>query len=63
MEASAFIAAARFRDVGFAHLLYAGDSLAGAQWDHRDWASALDVRERLFDLAVAAALRLDAIRG
>lgn len=60
MEAAAFIAAARFRGVQFAHLLYAGDSVAGAEWDHRDWASALDVRQRLFDIAATAALRLDA---
>lgn len=60
MEAAAFIAAARFRGVRFAQLLYAGDSLAGSEWDHRGWAAALDVRERLFDVAATAALRLDA---
>lgn len=59
MEAAALIAASRFRGVRFAQLLYAGDRLAGAEWDHRDWDSALDIRERLFHLAAVAALRLD----
>jgi uridine phosphorylase len=36
MEAAAFIAVARFRGVRLGQLLYAGDSVAGAEWDHRD---------------------------
>ncbi|MGI3781317.1 MAG: nucleoside phosphorylase [Janthinobacterium lividum] len=59
MEAAAFIAVARLRRVRFGQLLYAGDSLAGAEWDHRDWHKATDTRYRLFDLAATAALRLD----
>jgi uridine phosphorylase len=59
MEASAFIAVARFRGVRLGQLLYAGDSLAGVEWDHRDWFNAVDIRSRLFDLAATAALRLD----
>ena len=59
MEAAAFIAVARFRGVRFGQLLYAGDSVAGAEWDHRDWFNATDTRAGLFDLAATAALRLD----
>jgi len=59
MEAAAFIAVARFRGVRLGQLLYSGDSVAGAEWDHRDWFSAVDIRSRLFDLAATAALRLD----
>jgi uridine phosphorylase len=59
MEASAFIAVARFRGVRLGQLLYAGDSVAGVEWDHRDWFDAVDIRSRLFDLAATAALRLD----
>ena len=59
MEASALIAVARFREVPFGQLLYAGDSVAGTEWDHRDWTDAADIRSRLFDLAATAALRLD----
>ncbi|MEO6205975.1 MAG: nucleoside phosphorylase [Mycobacteriales bacterium] len=58
MEAAALIAVAQFRRVPFAQLLYAGDSLAGDTWDSRAWTRAHDVREELFWLAAAAALRL-----
>lgn len=57
MEASAFIAVARHRNVKMAHLLYAGDSLAGDEWDHRGWHEA-SVRRDLFEAAAAAVLRL-----
>ena len=60
MEASALIAVARFRHVRFGQLLYAEDSVAGSDWDHRGWTDAIDIRSRLFDLAATAALRLDA---
>lgn len=58
MEAAAFFAVARFRDVRFAQLLYAGDTLAGDTWDSRGWTHQHGVREELFWLAAAAALRL-----
>lgn len=58
MEASAFMAVARFRAVRFAQLLYAGDSVAGESWDARGWDRAADVRERLFRLALRAATEL-----
>ncbi len=58
MESSAFIAVARYRGLRFAQLLYAGDSLAGEQWDSRSWESAREVRERLFRLSAVAAQRL-----
>ena len=57
MEASAFIAVARHRNVKMAHLLYAGDSLAGDEWDHRGWHQA-SVRRDLFEAAADAVLRL-----
>ena len=60
MESSAFIAVARYRDLRFAQLLYAGDSLAGAEWDSRDWGAAREVRERLFRAAARAAVSLHA---
>lgn len=58
MEASALLAVARFRGIRFAQLLYAGDSLAGETWDHRDWARAHDVREQLFWLAADSVLAI-----
>ena len=60
MESSAFIAVARYRGLRFAQLLYAGDSLAGEEWDSRSWSSARSVRENLFRLSATAALRLHA---
>lgn len=58
MEASAFMAVARFRGIRFGQLLYAGDSVAGETWDARGWQRATDVRERLFRLALQAAAAL-----
>jgi uridine phosphorylase len=58
MEASAFMAVARFRDVRFAQLLYAGDSVAGATWEERGWNRAGTIRETVFRLALEAAVRL-----
>ncbi len=60
MEAAALIAVARFRHVRLGLLLYAGDSLAGDAWDHRDWVSAHDVRTSLFWLAADAAVEMAA---
>lgn len=60
MESSAFIAVARYRDLRFAQLLYAGDSLAGETWDSRAWVSARSVREELFRLSALGAARLHA---
>jgi uridine phosphorylase len=60
MESSAFIAVARYRDLRFAQMLYAGDSLAGDTWDSRHWDHARDVREQLFYVAARAAVALHA---
>lgn len=58
MEASALMAIAAYRGVRMVPLLYAGDSLAGHEWDHRGWHTAHEIREALFWLAADAALRL-----
>ncbi len=60
MEAAALIAVAGFRDARLGLLLYAGDTLAGESWDHRDWVSAHDVRSQLFWLAADAAVEVAA---
>lgn len=56
MEAAALIAVARFRSVGFSQVLFAGDSLAGQQWDDRGWTDAHQARAALFELALDASL-------
>jgi uridine phosphorylase len=58
MEASAWFAVARYRDVTLGQLLLAGDSLAGETWDHRGWTTAHSAREKLFWLAADAAIAL-----
>ncbi|MGH9298660.1 MAG: nucleoside phosphorylase, partial [Acidimicrobiales bacterium] len=58
MEASALLAVAQFRGARLGQYLYAGDSLAGETWDHRDWIHAHDLREQLFWLAADAAVEL-----
>ena len=58
MEASAFIAAAAYNGVDFGQILYAGDSLAGEEWDSRMWKSRVDIREAVLKLAFDACLRL-----
>ena len=56
MEASALIAVARRLGVPYGHLLMAGDSLAGEDWDHRGWTTAGDARTALFEVALDAAV-------
>jgi uridine phosphorylase len=54
MEASALLAAAGFRGVRLAALLYAADDLSGPVWDSRNWTRA-EVRATLLSLAIEAA--------
>jgi hypothetical protein len=51
-------AAAAFRGVVYGQLLYAGDDVSAAEWDHRDWEKQGSARDRLLDLAFAAVLKL-----
>lgn len=59
MEAAAFFAIGKFRNVRIGQLVYAGDALHGEEWDGRDWLTARSVRERMFRIALDAAARLD----
>lgn len=58
MEAAAFFAVAQFRGVEFGQILYGGDDVSGKEWDSRRWNNRATIREKLFWLAVEAALRL-----
>ena len=51
-------AAASFRGVTYGQLLYAGDDVSAAEWDHRHWESQTSARDRLLDLALDAVIRL-----
>jgi uridine phosphorylase len=57
MEAAALIAVARFRGVAFSQVLFAGDSLAGEQWDHRRWTTAREARRALVDVVLGVSPR------
>ncbi|MBT3378518.1 MAG: nucleoside phosphorylase [Lentisphaerae bacterium] len=59
MEASAFFAVAQFRNVQFGHILYAGDSLASDEWDHRGWDKQTSLREKLLWLAAEACVAME----
>ncbi len=56
MEASALLAVARFRGVKFGEILGAGDDVSGENWDERYCSEKSSHREKLFWLAVEAAL-------
>jgi len=58
MEAAAFFAAAKFRDVPFGQLLYGGDAVIAEEWDGRDWETRTDIRRNLFWLAAEAVFEL-----
>lgn len=58
MEAASFFAVAEFRGITFGQILYGGDDVSGAEWDHRSWQSKTAIRERLFWLAAEACLSL-----
>jgi uridine phosphorylase len=58
MEAAAFFAAAQFRMVEFAQILYGGDAVIASAWDGREWASRKEIRENLLWLAAEACLEM-----
>ena len=58
MEASALMALAQYRQLRLAHVLYAGDMVAGEEWDNRHWDRAQSIRESLFWAATRIALAL-----
>jgi len=58
MEASAFMAAAEYNGVEFGQILYAGDSLAGEEWDNRGWGTRTDIREAVLKLSLDTCINL-----
>jgi uridine phosphorylase len=58
MESAGLMAVAQFRGAPFGQVLYGGDDLSGAEWDHRSWSSRYEVRENLFWLCADACLSL-----
>ncbi len=58
MEAAAFFAVSKFRDVFLGQILYGGDDLSGAEWDDRKWNSREEIRSNLVDLCLKIAISL-----
>ena len=58
MEASAYMAVAQYNKVEFGQILYAGDNLAGAEWDRRDWDSQTAIRENVLRITLDACMSL-----
>jgi len=52
MEAAAFFAVAKYRNVALGQILYGGDDLSGDEWDERKWTTRKDIRENLVDLSI-----------
>lgn len=58
MEAAAFFAVAKFRNVQFGQLLYGGDAVISEGWDGRAWEERTEIRRNLFWLAAEAVFEL-----
>ena len=58
MEAAAFFAVAKFRNVLLGQIIYGGDDLSGLEWDNRDWKSREEIRDNLVELCFKIAINL-----
>jgi uridine phosphorylase len=58
MEAAAFFAVAQFRGVKLGQVVYGGDLVVPEGWDLREWHRREDDRRLMFELALAAVLKL-----
>jgi uridine phosphorylase len=52
MEAAAFFAVAKFRNVKLGQILYGGDDLSGVDWDGRKWHDRTEIRENLVEISI-----------
>lgn len=60
MEAAAFFAVSKFRNVLLGQILFCGDDLSGIEWDSRSWCSREGIRKNLVDIALEICLELHA---
>ena len=58
MEAAAFYAVARFRNVKLGQILYGGDDLSAATWDSRKWHTRAEIRKNLVEISIRICLSL-----
>jgi uridine phosphorylase len=58
MENSAYNAVSQYNNVEFGQIFCAGDSLAGEEWDERDYKNRTDLREFVLRLTLDVCLRI-----
>lgn len=58
MEAAAFFAVSKFRNVCLGQILFGGDDLSGVEWDSRRWNSREEIRRSLVELSLKTCLQL-----
>lgn len=58
MEAAAFFAVSKFRNVVLGQILFGGDDLSGVEWDSRRWTSREEIRRSLVELSFKTCLQL-----
>ncbi|MEG0853467.1 MAG: nucleoside phosphorylase [Angelakisella sp.] len=58
MEAAAFFAVAKFRNVILGQILYGGDDLSGVEWDNRTWNSRGEIKKNLVELSLKICVQL-----
>jgi purine-nucleoside phosphorylase len=52
MEAAAFFAVARFRNVKLGQILYGGDDLSDVSWNNRKWHDRAEIRRNLVEISI-----------
>jgi purine-nucleoside phosphorylase len=58
MEAAAFFAVSKFRNVILGQILFGGDDLSGVEWDPRKWNNREQIRKSLVELSFKVCLQL-----
>ena len=58
MEAAAFFAVAKFRNVKLGQILYGGDDLSAVAWDGRKWHDRVEIRENLVEISIRTCFSL-----
>ena len=58
MEASAYMAASQYNNVEFGQILCSGDSLAGTEWDSRNYVKRIDIREYVLGVTLDVGINM-----
>jgi uridine phosphorylase len=58
MEAAAFFAVAKFRNVKLAQILYGGDDLSDVSWNNRKWHDRAEIRRNLVEISIRVCFSL-----